>query len=336
MSKLLECGERLGIGRVSVFDAADILEISVFRSDSGIIETGRDRMGQLDLTVGIGEQPGLCALQDTELAALESCGMTLGHDAITAGFDTDHADIFIAEKRMEHADRIGSAANAGDEQIRQAAFALKDLTPRFDADDPVEIAHDHRERMRSKRRADDVMRVINRRDPIAHGFIDRFLQGGLTGGDRADLGTHQAHACDVERLAFHVDGAHVDHALHAEARADGGGRDSVLACAGFGDDALFAKPFGDEDLPEGVVDLVSAGVKEVFALEVNFRSAQFLRPALGEIKWRRAADIVMEEVVQLGMEGRIIFRRFISGRQFLQGSHQRLWHKHAAELAVVA
>ena len=180
------------------------------------------------------------------------------------------------------------------------------------------------------------MRVINRRDPIAHGFIDCFLEGGLTGGDRADLGTHQAHACDIERLAFHVDCAHVDHALHAEARADGGGRDSVLASAGFGDDAFFAKPLGDEDLPEGVVDLVCAGVKEVFAFEVNFRAAQLLRPSLGEIKWRRAADIMMQEIVQLGMKGRIIFGRLIGGRKFLQGSHQRLRHKHAAELAVVA
>ena len=102
------------------------------------------------------------------------------------------------------------------------------------------------------------------------------------------------------------------------------------------DDAFFAKPFGDEDLPEGVVDLVSAGVKEVFALEVNFRSAQLLRPALGEIKWRRAPDIVVQEIVELGMKGRIIFCRLIGGCQFLQGSHQRLRHKHAAKLAEVA
>jgi hypothetical protein len=31
----------------------------------------------------------------------------------------------------------------------------------------------------------------------------------------------------------------------------------VLASSGFGDDAFFAEPLGDEDLPEGVVDLVA-------------------------------------------------------------------------------
>jgi hypothetical protein len=39
----------------------------------------------------------------------------------------------------------------------------------------------------------------------------------------------------------------------------------VLACAGFGDDAGLAHAAGEEDLADGVVDFVGAGVEEVFA-----------------------------------------------------------------------
>jgi hypothetical protein len=78
VSKFLEGGERFGISRVSVFDAADVLEISVLWADRCIVESGGYRMSQFDLTVGIREQPGLGALEDAELAALESCGMIKG------------------------------------------------------------------------------------------------------------------------------------------------------------------------------------------------------------------------------------------------------------------
>ena len=56
----------------------------------------------------------------------------------------------------------------------------------------------------------------------------------------AHLGAEQPHAEHVQRLALHVLGAHVDVALEAEQRAGGGGRDAVLARAGFGDDAPLA------------------------------------------------------------------------------------------------
>ena len=58
--------------------------------------------------------------------------------------------------------------------------------------------------------------------------------------DAANFRAQQAHAEDVELLASHVLGAHVDDAFEAEQRADGGGGDAVLSGAGFGDDALLA------------------------------------------------------------------------------------------------
>ena len=68
--------------------------------------------------------------------------------------------------------------------------------------------------------------------------------------------------------------AHVDVALKPKQRGGGGGGDAVLAGAGLGDDALLAHALGEQRLADGVVDLVRAGVIEVFALEIDLRAAE--------------------------------------------------------------
>ena len=88
----------------------------------------------------------------------------------------------------------------------------------------------------------------------------------LTSRDRR---AEQAHADDVQRLAPHVFRAHVDDALEAEQRTGGGRRHAVLPGAGLGDDAPLAHALGEQRLPQRVVDLVRAGVRQVFALEEN-------------------------------------------------------------------
>ena len=84
-----------------------------------------------------------------------------------------------------------------------------------------------------------------------------------------DLRAQQAHPEDIQPLPPHVFLAHVDDAVQPEQRARGGGRDAVLARAGFRDDALLAHAPGQQRLPERVVDLVRAGMQQVFALEVD-------------------------------------------------------------------
>src|SRR5207302_1168308 len=74
-------------------------------------------------------------------------------------------------------------------------------------------------------------------------------------------------AIDVDGLATHVLFAHVHHALESEHRAHRGCRDAVLPGAGLGDDAPLAHALREQPLPDGIVDLVRAGVRQVFALE---------------------------------------------------------------------
>ena len=104
------------------------------------------------------------------------------------------------------------------------------------------------------------------------------LRVRAAGVDRDHLGAEQLHPRHVERLALHVDRAHVDGAVEAEVRRGGGAGDAVLAGAGLGDHAGLAHPPGEQRLAEHVADLVGAGVVEVLALEQDPAADQLGQP----------------------------------------------------------
>jgi len=89
-------------------------------------------------------------------------------------------------------------------------------------------------------RSEQIVRGRNIGDPVTHGFADGVLECAAAVGDADYVGAEEAHAEDVETLTAHVFFAHVDGAIEAEERADGGCRDAVLPSAGFGDDAALA------------------------------------------------------------------------------------------------
>lgn len=88
-------------------------------------------MGQFDLTVIIRQEKGFGSLQHTESPALEAGGVFTGFNTVTAGFDPDHANAFIFEKRMEEPDRVAAATDAGHEHIGEPFFPFKNLPPGF-------------------------------------------------------------------------------------------------------------------------------------------------------------------------------------------------------------
>ncbi len=144
--------------------------------------------------------------------------------------------------------------------------------------------------------------------------------------NRHDFRAEHFHAINVEDLPFAIHRAHVDDALHPEHRGDGGGGDAVLARAGLGDDARLAHALGEEHLPDGIVDFVRAGVEQILALQINFRAAEFLGEAFGEIKRRWATDEFREVIGKFMLKFRVVLRAKIFLFQFLQRMHQRLGH----------
>jgi len=118
--------------------------------------------------------------------------------------------------------------------------------------------------------------------------------------------------------------------LHAEARRDRGRGDAVHAGAGLGDHALLAHAAGEQRLADGVVDFVRAGVVQVLAFQVDLRPAQQLRPALGVVHRARAADVVLELVVELGHERRVAPATLVGLAQLLQRMAEGLGNEHPA------
>ena len=167
----------------------------------------------------------------------------------------------------EDADGVGAAADARRDDVGVAPEQRPALLAGLVADHAVELAHHPRVRVRAHHRAEQVVARLDRGHPVAHRLVDGVLERAAARRRRAHLGAEQAHAEHVERLALHVDLAHVDDALEAEQRGGGGGGHAVLAGAGLGDDAALAHALGEQRLAEHVVDLVRAGVVQVLALE---------------------------------------------------------------------
>jgi len=88
-----------------------------------------------------------------------------------------------------------------------------------------------------------------------------------------------------------------------------------------------------QNLADAVVDLVRAGVVQLFALEVDLRATAELGQTLGEIQRARTSDVVTLEIGQLFLERRIFLGRLVFAGQIEDQRHQGFRHVAAAERA---
>ena len=231
---------------------------------------------------------------------------------------------------MKEADRVRAAADAGDQAVGQATLGLQHLRPRLLADHALEVAHHGRIGMRAGDGADAIIGVAHVGHPVAQGLVHRVLERARALLDGPHLRAQHLHAEHVGLLPLDVDRAHVDDAFEAESRASRRGRDAVLSGAGFGDDALFSHAAGKQDLADHVVDLVRAGVVELLALEIDLGAAEFFGQPLGEIERARAPDIMLEQMIELGLERGIGLCLLIGLLELKDQRHQRFGHEPSA------
>src|SRR5689334_3595983 len=111
-----------------------------------VIQSGRDRMRQLDIPVLVLQHEGAGALEYASAAAGEAGGVTAAGNLLASCFDADEPHIAILDERIEDTHRVAAAADAGDDCGWQTAGELQYLGARFLADDRLKLA-DH-ERIR--------------------------------------------------------------------------------------------------------------------------------------------------------------------------------------------
>ena len=75
----------------------------------------------------------------------------------------------------------------------------------------------------------------------------------------------------------------------------------MLPGARLGNDALFAHPPGEEDLPQSIIYLMSTRMVQVFALEVNLTSILRAEPTC-QIERRGTPDIIPKEPLIFRLE----------------------------------
>ena len=115
---------------------------------------------------------------------------------------------------MEDAHRVGPAADAGEDDVREPADEVEDLGAGLDTDDAVEVADHLGERGGAGHRAEDVVRLVDGGDPVAQRLVDGVLEGLAAGRHGHDLGAEQSHP--GVQVPLGVDLAHVDGAVEAE------------------------------------------------------------------------------------------------------------------------
>src|SRR5665647_2789388 len=229
----------------------------MLRADTGIIQTRRNRMGFDNLAVLILHQISPVAVQYAHRTiGGEWRGMFAGFHPQTSSLDTDEAHILIIDVGVENSHGIGAATDTGDDGIRLTPDQFRHLAPGFDTDDGLKIPHHHGIWVRTGNGAYDVKSIGNVGDPIAHGLVECILERLGAGFDRYYGGAQQFHAKDIGRLALDVLRAHIHHALKPHARRYCGGRHTMLAGTGFGDDTWFSHALGKQTLADAIIDLV--------------------------------------------------------------------------------
>ena len=329
------------VSDTDVLSPADVRKERMFRANTGVVQAGADAMGFSDLAVVVLQHIGAVAVQHTRSSLLDAGGVFATLQTLASRFHPDQTGCIVLDVGVEDAHGIRATAHAGDHGIRLRAGAasglehFRHLHQTFVANHALKIPHHHWIGVWPGYGADDVERVVHVGNPVAHGFVECILQRLAAALHRHHGGSQQLHAVHVGALALDVFAAHIDHAFQPVTGADGGGRHTVLAGAGFCNHARLAHALGEHGLANGVVDFVGAGVVQVFALEKNLRATHLAAHACCVVHGGGASDKVRKFRLEFCEEFGVVLVLGVGVLQFVDGVGQRLGDKAAAVFAKV-
>ena len=188
-----ERGERFGVGRADIFGAAALLEVRVLGPDRGIIEARGNRPGVGDLPVRILKHVGFRAVEDARRArAAESRHGLLPVEPAAPRPPHRSAARRPSRKSANRPIAFDPPPTQATTASRQAPDLLEHLRARLAADHPLELADHRRERVRPGGGAEQVMRGLEARRPVAQRLVDRVLEGPAAAFHRDHAGRPSA------------------------------------------------------------------------------------------------------------------------------------------------
>ena len=95
-------------------------------------------------------------------------------------------------------------------------------------------------------------------------------------------------------------------------------------------------PWTKQRLAEGIVDLVRTGVAQVLPFEPDAGATETGRQSSRRIKGGRPADVMLQQLVEPGLEPTIAARLVVGLLEIGKWRHQGFWYEPAAKGAKVA
>ena len=117
-------------------------------------------------------------------------------------------------------------------------------------------------------------------DPVPYSLIGSILQGLVPTVNRYDLCSQHLHFLYIGSLTLHIQGPHIDDALHTGQRTYGSRGNSMLPRSCFCYYPFFMELPCQQDLSNGIVYFMRPGMVQVFSLKKDLCS-KIIRQTLG-------------------------------------------------------
>ena len=243
-------------------------------------------------------------------------------DSSAGGFAADEPYFLILDKMIKRPYGVAASSYAGDHRIRQPSFLFQHLLFDFFGNHCLKITDDSWERMGAHNRPQTVMGIIHPAGPFPHCLGNRVLQCGGSGFDRNHPGSQQTHFIYIESLAPGIFLAHIDYTFHSHQRRRGSCSHSVLAGPGFRNKSCFPHFLGQKRLAQYIVDLMGAGVVQIFSFQINLCSAQIFCHFFCVIESAGTSAVVLQQIFQLLLKFSVFFVMIVRSFQLDHRVHQ--------------
>ena len=125
-----------------------------------------------------------------------------------------------------------------------------------------------------------------------------------------NLSSKKPHSEDIKCLPLHILCAHINDTLQTKPSTNSCCCNSMLTSSSFSNNPLFAQPLGKQSLGNGIVDLVSPSMIQIFSLEVNewtftIGTLIVLRQPLCKIKRSLPPYVVFQDPIQFFLQNQI-------------------------------